>query len=149
MPGPVCYISWIWSILTESATNLINLRWPFQIPELNYCTLTQNRWCSSNTLCIRCTPSLRISLSRVYKLFPKQTYINNLDATFCFVLQVVYKLACCMVIHVKYALCISQNNTIKSLPCKSNLKRYIDSSGRLIVSELLHGVERIQIDAVW
>jgi hypothetical protein len=49
---------------------------------------------------------------------------------------------------LKYALRISQNNVIKSLPCKSNLKRYIDGNGRLIVSESLHGAERIQIDAI-
>ena len=67
--SPVCYISWIWSILTELATNLTNLRWPFQIPELNYCTLTQNRWRSSNTLCIRCTPSIRISCQECINYF--------------------------------------------------------------------------------
>ena len=41
--GACSLISWIWRQLAESVTNLGDLRRPFQMPELDYCTLTQNR----------------------------------------------------------------------------------------------------------
>ena len=44
------FVKLVGSGLAELAANLRNLRGLFQVPELNYCTLTQSRRRSSNVL---------------------------------------------------------------------------------------------------